>query len=379
MAFLREPAGNGMWIWNLANCEGGNVAAIVAVARRCNVHWVAIKAFDGEWGWWRQFGPEIVKAFHDAGIACGFWWYSVSDWQGPVDGSSGPSHDCTMALELDNVERAIQMGPDFGIIDPEKEWCLIPGKRDDPDAHAFEYGTEMRRRVGDYPIYAGIVGSETGYWVGNPLEEISHHFDGTCPQVYTWSWQVPNDPWLARAITLSYGNPCYPIYESSSGDPSGNMLVQVEQAMARGCRGVSWWSWEHANDDEWLAIQAAGAKLQPFVTASLAGGIGAPVLALPYNTSENPRAWHCQTEGVDFWVTEDAMLREYLSRPDALQLYGLPQSGMTLDPHTGLLVQTFERARFEVDPATNALGRGRVGSELLAAQAPKTLAPKIGE
>jgi hypothetical protein len=377
--FLREPAGNGMWIWNAHKCEGGNWAAIVAVARRCNVHWVAIKAFDGEWGWWRQFGPEIVKQFHDAGIACAFWWYSVSDWQGPVAGGAGDGHDCTMALELDNVERAVAMGPDFGIIDPEKEWCLVPGQRDDPAGHALAYGSEMRRRVGGFPVYAGIIGSDSGYWAGNPLPEIARYFDGTCPQVYTWSWRVPNAPWVDKAIRLSYGRPCYPIYESSSGDPASNMAVQVEEALARGCAGVSWWSWEHASDDEWVGIQAAGARLAPFVTAALHAGDGGPKLALPYNTSDNPRAWHCQVDGLDFWVVDDTILKEYLSRPDALQLYGLPVSGMARDAQTGLLVQTFERARFEVDPATGQLSRGRVGAELLAAQvAPPTLAPQIG-
>jgi hypothetical protein len=365
---LNRPAGCGMWIWNLPNCEGGSIDAIIAVCRRCNVHWVVIKAFDGEWGWWRQFGPEIVKRFQDAGIACGFWWYSVSDWQGQAQDAGGDAHNCTMAIELDNVERAVQMGPDFGIIDPEKEWCYVPGRRDDPAGHADAYGAEMRRRIGGYPVYAGIVPSDSGYWVGNPLAQIAAHFDGTCPQVYTWSWGADTGVWTDKAIRLSYGKPCYPIYESSSGNPRGNMAAQVEVAVARGCAGVSWWSWEHASDDEWLGIQAAGARLAPFVAATAAGtGGDAPRLALPFNTSDNPRAWHCQTGGVDYWVTEDAMLKEYLGRPDALQLYGLPVSGMVADPHTGLLVQTFERARLEVDPQTGALSRGRVGAELLAA------------
>ncbi len=85
-------------------------------------------------------------------------------------------------------------------------------------------------------------------------------------------------------------------------------------------------------------------------------------LPLPHNVSDNPAAWH--DEVTDKWVIQREFLDLYLSFGDkALHLFGHPVSGMYRDDQSGLTLQWFERARFELQ-ADGRVTLGLVGAEL---------------
>ncbi len=349
---LRAPIGNWVWIWDLAACEGGDLDAIIAVCQRCNVHGVAIKAFDGEWRWPRQWSKAIVDRLHAAGISVAGWCYTVGNWEGQADGVGGDVHHCTTEKEIENVAWALAAGPDFFIIDPEKEWCV------QGDDLAREWGRQYRARFGDFPVYAGSVPSEGGYWVGNPLRAMAEWVDGFCPQVYTWSWDVDVATWTDKSIRLGYGKPVYPIYESSSNAPAEYMTAAARYAKAQGCAGVSWWSWQHATDAEWVGIQAAGALLGDVVAAALvAPPAPAPVSVVPADQAvDNANAWHDPAIG-PHWVIPP-LLGKW--RAEGIARCGYPVGGM-VPGASGGVEQVFERVLLtdgEGDPGPfGTLGR----------------------
>jgi hypothetical protein len=60
-------AGQGMWIWEVARSEGGDVAAIASRASSAGMTHVVVKAAHGA-VWWPQFGRPLVDALHAAGL-----------------------------------------------------------------------------------------------------------------------------------------------------------------------------------------------------------------------------------------------------------------------------------------------------------------------
>ena len=63
-----------MWIWELPSSDGGNVAAIIAQAKRYGIGALYIKSSDGT-GYWSQFSRTLVTDLHEAGLKVCAWQY----------------------------------------------------------------------------------------------------------------------------------------------------------------------------------------------------------------------------------------------------------------------------------------------------------------
>ena len=61
--------GNGMWIWQLAQSEGGNLAAIANRARGAGITTVFVKSSDGATNRWAQFYPGAGRGAEGPGPA----------------------------------------------------------------------------------------------------------------------------------------------------------------------------------------------------------------------------------------------------------------------------------------------------------------------
>src|SRR4051812_49190751 len=68
-------AGNGMWIWELAKSEGGDVNAIAARARAAGIGTVFVKSSDGPYDAWPQFNATLVQALHEYGLHVCAWQF----------------------------------------------------------------------------------------------------------------------------------------------------------------------------------------------------------------------------------------------------------------------------------------------------------------
>src|SRR3954463_273640 len=65
-------AGKGMWVWQLARSEGGDVDALARRASAAGVQTIIFKAADGVKRW-PQFSPALVGALHARGLrACAY-------------------------------------------------------------------------------------------------------------------------------------------------------------------------------------------------------------------------------------------------------------------------------------------------------------------
>jgi hypothetical protein len=361
---LLTPAGSWLWVWDLPSALNGDIAAYVACAKQHNVTGFYLKMFDGEWldGWWaRNQVPAFVQTCRNAGLGVAGWYYSVSDWTGAAATMQRPRfptanrvdlHQCTMEQELDNLARCVALRPDFMIIDIEKEWCRIPDKRPDPDGHARHYGQALRQRFPSFPIYAAPVPATTGYWDGNPLATIATFVDGMLPQVYCWLWDVPGDvaSWTQRAHDLSYGKPCFPIYDLANDGgmaaPADYLRAALTAAGAAGGSGVSWWDAQVTQAATWPMIEDAGRQF--------------PVGPTPDPNWQDPQARFYPQTGA--WL-HGGFRRYYDALPDALQRFGYPVTNELQEQ--GLTVQYFERARFEWHrDEADEIQLGRVGAEL---------------
>src|SRR5690348_398513 len=70
--------GNGMWIWQLPQSDGGDPAAIAARAHATGVATVFVKSADGT-SVWTQFSPSLVQALHAYGLHVCAWQYVYGD------------------------------------------------------------------------------------------------------------------------------------------------------------------------------------------------------------------------------------------------------------------------------------------------------------
>lgn len=363
---MREPKGVWFWIWNLINSCDGDVDRIIATCQQFGITGVLLKTSDGEWDWSRRNKlTEMVEKCHAANIGIAAWNYSVGDWEGPAIGfEGGDYHRCTIAEELNLVEKAINAGIDFFVVDAEMEWA----RRQSPDDHAGRYIAEMRRRFGTFPIgFSNAPRANIGF-AGYPITRMVQKgaFDFWMPQNYVNGWGVPEqlDLWTQRGAGLVTdtamppnmgGLPVYPAYDvlnKNGGSPDHGFFIEAAKCAIRyGMTGLSYWQWEATPPDVWAEVPD---------TTSIFAAQTPPLLPLPENDSANPAAWHCAK--TDIWVVEKAFLDRYMKEgSNALELFGYPWRGMTVDGN-GRKIQVFERARFELQP-DGGVTLGRLGAE----------------
>jgi hypothetical protein len=135
-----------------------------------------------------------------------------------------------------------------------------------PD-RAAEYGARLRQNVGpSYLLIATVPRPSPARQNDYPYPEVVQNFDAIAPMVY-WIDQPPDEEAATAVDYLSqFGKPVLPIgqaYDGSlEGGPAGTPTYEeiwtfINAAQAHGAAGVSFWSWQHANDEMWFAISTA--------------------------------------------------------------------------------------------------------------------------
>jgi hypothetical protein len=246
-------SGNGMWIWNLPNSDGGDAQAIGARARAHDVTTVFVKSSDGTHTW-SQFTPSTVDALKAEGLHVCAWQFVYGD--SPV-------------TEARRGAEAAEDGADCLVIDAESQY-------EHKYAQAHTYITRLRDAVGpEFPI--GLAGFPyADYHPSYPFSVFLGPGGATynVPQVY---WQAIGDSvstTLAHTYEFNqpYGRPIFPLGQSTGNTrttdppPPNRELVKFRQlAAAYGATGVSWWVYEGTPNRTWNAVgspvEALGAPL----------------------------------------------------------------------------------------------------------------------
>jgi hypothetical protein len=240
-------AGDGMWIWQMSQVEGGNVDQLVARAKANGVEAVYVKGSDATKPF-SQLTPELVQQLKAAGLRVCAWQYVYG---------TNPAGEAAVAAQN------IKTGVDCFIIDAETEY---EGRY----SQAQTYMKALRAAVGpDFPIAL----SSFPYVDYHPTFPYSvflgaGNAQANLPQMYWKAIGTTPDRNFEKtyASNLPYGRPILPtgqLYEAPSA-----VDVQRFRALAQGygAEGVNWWSWQHATAGDWTAALGQPAPAPAAVT-----------------------------------------------------------------------------------------------------------------
>ncbi len=242
--------GRAMWIWELPYSDGGNIAAIIAQAKRYGVGALYIKSSDGT-KYWPQFSRSLVTDLHQAGIKVCAWQY-VYGIQPVAEANLGA--------------RAIRDGADCLVIDAESQYqSKYPA--------AQTYIGRLRKLIGSrFPV--GLAGFPyVGYHLTFPYSVFlgPNGAQYNLPQMY-WA-DIGTSVQSVYAVTYEYNEiyrrPIFPLGQLwNSG--RGMSVSSIEQfslmADQYGATGVSWWDWQSAPLSYWGAITRTAPLLVGYST-----------------------------------------------------------------------------------------------------------------
>ena len=266
-------SGKGIFIWQVAQCEGGNPEQIAGRAEAAGLSHVLIKIADTHWAFgFDRFNhdrlPPVVEALRRRGIQAWGWHYVRGD--DPV-GEARAAVSRTRALGLDGY-----------VIDAEKEYKQ-PGK----GGAARTFMEHLRAGLPEAPVALSSY-RYPRYHPEIPWTEFLVGCDYNMPQVY---WEQAHDPELqlersaGELLALRPGRPVIPTgsaYGVGAWRPTaGDLRRFFEKAQALGCPAANVYSWDWAgrsgNEDLWEAVAGYDwpAPKEPDITESLMEALNA--------------------------------------------------------------------------------------------------------
>lgn len=235
-------SGLGIWIWQLSQCEHGNVDAIIAKAKSCGVAWLAIKAGENHSN--GQVTKALVDKLRGAGIVPVAWWYCL------------PGAPNTTAQLSFLAKLRADTGVEHFICDAEIEW-----EQGEHRAEAATFAQELQMAVGfdayladaPWPIatlhptwpwaqFGAVMAQRHDqlYWreAGQPFTVFAHRADAA------WS-QQPKVP--ARCPIGSTVN------DAGEHAPISELAAFLDHYALTEARSL--WSWQHLSADEWALLK----------------------------------------------------------------------------------------------------------------------------
>jgi hypothetical protein len=249
------PEGKGMWIWEPARTEGGNVAALVARARAVGLTHLYVRT-GSTWDGFQngQFLDQIIPAAHDAGM-------KVYGWDFPK--LANASEDVARAMTA--LSRVAPGGHRLDGFAADIETATEGTQFTAPAAAA--YGAALRRAVGPSTLLVAVVPNPTPQMLQKyDYVAVLPEFDAVAPMVYWLNREPGLDTANALHYLSQYGKPLMPIGQAYDGGPEGGrpgvpppaeLLRFMQVAKQYGAVAVSFWSWQHANATAWDAIKNA--------------------------------------------------------------------------------------------------------------------------
>ncbi len=252
---LAMPEGKGMWIWQYGKTEGGDVKAIVAKAKAVGLTHLYLRVgshWDGFYG--GPFMDKLLPAAHEAGLL-------VFGWDFPRLGES-VAGDVQRAMSIINYETPGRHRLDgfSADIETESEGTHISAES------ASAYGKAIREIAGpDFSLIA-CVPRPSVHQASYPYAEVVESFDAIAPMVYWLNRQPDTDVIGAVDDLAKFGKPIFPIGQAYDGLPEGGrrgppppeeLWRFFTAANSKGVGGVSFWSWQAADQRAWDAIRDA--------------------------------------------------------------------------------------------------------------------------
>lgn len=264
------PSGKGMWIYVPEKTEGGNVAAIVAKAKATGLThlWVRMgSAWDGFNV--APFMDKILPAAHAAGI-------KVIGWDFPKLDPMGPDIDRARSM----INYTTPTGHKIDAFSPDIE-SPAEGTRLTPE-NARRYGAALRAVAGPNYTLIVTVPRPAKERPTHPYNEIVAGYDAIAPMIYWLDRQPDTDVAVALQFLSKYNVPIYPVGQAYDGSPEGGrrgvpppdeLWRFMRFAEKHGAAGVSFWSWQAANQPAWNAVRDAAEFRVPALATELATAV----------------------------------------------------------------------------------------------------------
>lgn len=262
--------GKGDWIWEMLSCESAlgvnSVQGVIDHEKSRGMGWITVKCGDGN-SIWGQFNADLVNRAHTAGLKIFGWAYAYGGGHDPY----GPS---TVAGETAVAKNALSLGADGFIIDAESEYEALGASSG--AAAATQYCQGIRAAYPDtFLAYAPF--PIISYHSAFPYVAFGKYCDAAMPQDYwtdigvtpqrmvSWmdsEWSTAEVSWINSGHADSV-KPIVPIGQAFGGTPGSEITAFVNllktdptPSSISGFGGVSFWSCQHHNADEWNAIGA---------------------------------------------------------------------------------------------------------------------------
>jgi len=243
--------GKGMWIWQFANTDGGDAAAIVAAASRAHLHQLWLRVADSQNGFYGSDTlKELVPLAHRNGI-------EVIGWGFPY--LYDPVADAAWTVQALDWSYA---GTRLDGFSPDIETA---SEGVDLTAHRVQvYLSLVRHERPNDLLVATVFPPNDSEWVTYPYQTIAPYVDAFAPMVY-WGCEQPA---VGAAQALARLRALAPVHligqaynmaaEGGRTAPPSPAEITAFLVAARqgGALGASFWSWQAIDTDEWAAMAA---------------------------------------------------------------------------------------------------------------------------
>jgi hypothetical protein len=242
---MNLPNGQGMFVWRIKHCDGGDPAKIVLRCKENNIKWLALKIVDGsyEYAYNINYIDPLVRALKANGIDVWGWgWtYGRSGTQVVAHWEARKAGEITKKYDLSGY-----------FIDAEHHW------KGASNYIAQLYSRELRIAIGARPIalctYRFPSLHQDFPWSG-------FDFDFHAPQIY-WEQSFKSSAGelqtrqslqeLKKIVADKPIVPLGPCYEVGGWKATPTQRAGfVNELKASGCPGWSWWSYQHVEDNVW--------------------------------------------------------------------------------------------------------------------------------
>jgi len=237
----RLLAGKGMWIWQIAKCEGGDVRRIVEKARWAGLSHILVKVGQDNRAYDSVAAHELYYAARDAGVEFIGWHY--------VGGTTMPEIEAVRA-----AENIIDYHSHIYVINAEKEFKGQPERAKD-FMRALRGHSHLRRCV--------LLALSSFYLPRNhpdfPWDQFTPYCDLWMPQIY---WHKNDPVWALEEALRQSANFGIPRFVTGAVYPeaarNAAMVKSFCDAVSRKkLWGANFWSWQHCTAEMWDVIREA--------------------------------------------------------------------------------------------------------------------------
>ena len=242
--------GKGMWIWQFSKVAGGNPQRIVRLAQQRGLSHIYVWAGSSVSGLagWHNIAAILPRA-HRAGL-------KVIAWDFPY--LHNPGKDVRRAaFVLKHTVKGERVDGYAADVETRSEGTVLTRSR------ARRYAANLRLIAPK--AFLVLVPPRPTSWVRSfyPYDVLVPHFDAVAPMVYWGRTPPAQAAQQAMAYLRRFGKPVAPIGQSfdmgpeggPKGAPKGKALVHfMNEALATGAVGVSFWSWQHTPSRLWHTI-----------------------------------------------------------------------------------------------------------------------------